>query len=76
MTTHDKPPLSFDEYVRPGSRLDKAIKSAHEDDLFETNDIDFQTAELLAKQGHIVYVAARRIEKMEPLEAFGHTPPL
>jgi short-subunit dehydrogenase len=29
------------------------------------------TAELLAKQGHVVYAAARRLEKMEDLKAFG-----
>ncbi|WP_449032023.1 oxidoreductase [Prevotella histicola] len=36
-----------------------------------SSGIGFQTAEMLAKQGHIVYGAARRVEKMEPLKAFG-----
>lgn len=36
-----------------------------------SSGIGFQTAEKLAQQGHIVYGAARRVEKMEPLKAFG-----
>lgn len=39
-----------------------------------SSGIGFQTAELLAEQGHIVYGAARRLEKMEPLKAFGVKP--
>lgn len=39
-----------------------------------SSGIGFQTAEMLAKQGHIVYGAARRVEKMEPLKAFGIKP--
>lgn len=39
-----------------------------------SSGIGYQTAEKLAKQGHIVYGAARRVEKMEPLEAFGVKP--
>lgn len=39
-----------------------------------SSGIGFQTAEMLAKQGHIVYGAARRVEKMEPLRAFGIKP--
>lgn len=39
-----------------------------------SSGIGFQTAEKLAKQGHIVYVAARSLEKMEPLKAFGVRP--
>ena len=35
-----------------------------------SSGIGFQTAEMLAKQGHIVYGTARRTEKMEPLKAF------
>ncbi|MFC2474652.1 MAG: oxidoreductase [Prevotella sp.] len=36
-----------------------------------SSGIGFQTAEKLARQGHVVYGAARRVEKMEPLKAFG-----
>lgn len=36
-----------------------------------SSGIGYQTAELLAQQGHIVYGAARRVEKMAPLEALG-----
>lgn len=36
-----------------------------------SSGIGYQTAEMLAKQGHIVYGAARRVEKMEPLKGFG-----
>lgn len=39
-----------------------------------SSGIGFQTAEKLASQGHIVYGAARRVEKMEPLKAFGVKP--
>lgn len=39
-----------------------------------SSGIGFQTAELLAKQGHTVYGAARRVEKMEPLKEFGVKP--
>lgn len=39
-----------------------------------SSGIGFQTAEYLAKQGHTVYGAARRVEKMEPLKAFGVKP--
>lgn len=33
--------------------------------------IGYEAAEMLAKQGHIVYGAARRVEKIEPLKAVG-----
>ena len=36
-----------------------------------SSGIGYQTAESLAKEGHIVYGAARRIEKMEDLKQFG-----
>ena len=39
-----------------------------------SSGIGFQTAEYLAKQGHTVYGDARRVEKMEPLKAFGVKP--
>lgn len=39
-----------------------------------SSGIGFQTAEFLAKQGHMVYGAARRVEKMEPLKQFGVKP--
>lgn len=39
-----------------------------------SSGIGYQTAEMLARQGHKVYGAARRIEKMEPLRAVGVTP--
>ena len=39
-----------------------------------SSGIGYETAEFLAKQGHIVYGAARRIEQMEPLKAFGVKP--
>ena len=39
-----------------------------------SSGIGFQTAEMLAKQGHIVYGAARRVDMMEPLKAFGVKP--
>ena len=39
-----------------------------------SSGIGFQTAEKLARQGHVVYGAARRVEKMEPLKAFGIRP--
>ena len=34
----------------------------------------YQTAEALAKQGHKVYGAARRVDRMEPLKASGVVP--
>ena len=36
-----------------------------------SSGIGYQTVESLAKEGHIVYGAARRIEKMEDLKQFG-----
>ncbi len=39
-----------------------------------SSGIGYQTAEQLAKEGHIVYGAARRVDAMKPLEAFGVTP--
>lgn len=39
-----------------------------------SSGIGYQTAEYLAKQGHTVYGAARRVEKMEPLKTFGVKP--
>lgn len=39
-----------------------------------SSGIGYQTAELLAKQGHMVYGAARRVEKMEALKEFGVKP--
>lgn len=39
-----------------------------------SSGIGYQTAEYLAKQGHIVYGAARRVERMEPLKRFGVKP--
>lgn len=39
-----------------------------------SSGIGYQTAEMLAKQGHIVYGAARRVEKIEPLREFGVRP--
>lgn len=39
-----------------------------------SSGIGYQTAEALARQGHIVYGAARRVEQMEPLRAFGVKP--
>ena len=39
-----------------------------------SSGIGYQTAKKLAKEGHIVYGAARRIEKMETLKAFGVKP--
>lgn len=39
-----------------------------------SSGIGYQTAEFLAKQGHIVYGAARRVEKMESLKKFGVKP--
>ena len=36
--------------------------------------IGYQTAESLAKEGHIVYGAARRTERMEDLKQFGVKP--
>lgn len=39
-----------------------------------SSGIGFQTAAKLAKQGHVVYAAARRIGKMESLKVFGVKP--
>ena len=39
-----------------------------------SSGIGYQTAESLAKEGHVVYGAARRIEKMETLKQFGVKP--
>jgi len=39
-----------------------------------SSGIGYQTAESLAKEGHIVYGAARRTEKMEDLKQFGVKP--
>lgn len=39
-----------------------------------SSGIGYETAEFLAKQGHIVYGAARRVEQMESLKAFGVKP--
>ena len=36
-----------------------------------SSGIGYDTAEMLARQGHVVYAAARRTELMEPLEAMG-----
>lgn len=42
-----------------------------------SSGIGYETAKSLAKQGHIVYAAARRIEFMEPLREWGvHTLPM
>ena len=39
-----------------------------------SSGIGYDTAEALAKQGHKVYAAARRVERMEPLRQFGVVP--
>ena len=39
-----------------------------------SSGIGFDAAEALAKQGHRVYAAARRVERMEPLKALGVVP--
>lgn len=39
-----------------------------------SSGIGYDTAALLAKQGHKVYGAARRIDKMQPLQTLGVTP--
>lgn len=39
-----------------------------------SSGIGYQTAEMLAKQGHVVYGAARRVEQMEKLKTFGVKP--
>ena len=36
-----------------------------------SSGIGFSTAKELASQGHIVYAAARRLDRMEPLKSFG-----
>ena len=39
-----------------------------------SSGIGYDTAESLAKQGHRVYAAARRVERMEPLRQYGVEP--
>lgn len=39
-----------------------------------SSGIGYDTAETLAKQGHKVYAAARRLERMEPLKEYGVKP--
>ncbi len=39
-----------------------------------SSGIGYDTAEALAKQGHKVYAAARRMERMEPLRQYGVEP--
>lgn len=39
-----------------------------------SSGIGFQTAQMLAAQGHVVYGAARSVDKMEPLKAYGVKP--
>ena len=39
-----------------------------------SSGIGFDAAEALARQGHRVYAAARRVERMEPLRVFGVVP--
>ncbi|MDY6327524.1 MAG: oxidoreductase [Bacteroidales bacterium] len=39
-----------------------------------SSGIGYDTADALAKQGHKVYAAARRVERMEPLRQFGVVP--
>ena len=39
-----------------------------------SSGIGYDTAEALAKQGHKVYAAARRVERMEPLRQYGVEP--
>ncbi|MCQ2325779.1 MAG: oxidoreductase [Paludibacteraceae bacterium] len=39
-----------------------------------SSGIGYETAKSLAEQGHIVYAAARRVERMEPLREFGVHP--
>ena len=39
-----------------------------------SSGIGFDAAEAFARQGHRVYAAARRVERMEPLKAFGVVP--
>ena len=39
-----------------------------------SSGIGFDAAEALAKQGHRVYAAARRVERMDPLKALGVVP--
>ena len=36
-----------------------------------SSGIGFDAAQTLAQQGHKVYAAARRVERMEPMKAFG-----
>ena len=39
-----------------------------------SSGIGYDTAVALAKQGHKVYAAARRVERMEPLREYGIVP--
>ena len=39
-----------------------------------SSGIGYDTAVALAKQGHKVYAAARRVERMEPLREWGVVP--
>ena len=39
-----------------------------------SSGIGYEAAQILASQGHRVYGAARRVERMEPLRACGVTP--
>ena len=39
-----------------------------------SSGIGYNTAAVLAQQGHKVYAAARRVERMEPLCKYGVTP--
>ena len=39
-----------------------------------SSGIGFDAAEAFARQGHRVYAAARRVERMEPLKALGVVP--
>ena len=39
-----------------------------------SSGIGYDTAVALAQQGHKVYAAARRVERMEPLRQYGITP--
>lgn len=39
-----------------------------------SSGMGYETAQMLAEQGHIVYGGARRVEKMEPLKQYGVKP--
>ena len=39
-----------------------------------SSGIGYETAQALARQGHKVYAAARRVERMESLKEFGVVP--